>query len=60
MAKYRFEYESVLNCVADADPDSHRSALMVGWIRIQEGRNELKKKKSEEIYVLKCWIFSCH
>jgi len=31
MAKYRFEYESVLNCVADADPDSHGPASMVGW-----------------------------
>jgi hypothetical protein len=36
----------------DPDPDPHGSALIsVGWIRIQEGKNE-------EFHVLMCWMFS--
>jgi hypothetical protein len=42
------------------DPDPHESALiLVGWIRIQEGKNgPQKQKKSEETLIFKRWLFS--
>jgi hypothetical protein len=43
-----------------ADPDPHGSAfLLVGWIRIQEGKNDPQKKnKVNQFNFLKRWMFS--
>jgi hypothetical protein len=30
--------------------------ILVGWIRIQEGKND--QKKVNKFHVLKCWMFS--
>jgi hypothetical protein len=32
--------------------------ILVGWIWIQEGKNDPQKRKVKKFHVLKSWIFS--